>query len=359
MDSSFWSEASSYLALNPRINEKDKAKIKRVVDNFGDNDFVWIKSSGTESSREGHKLVALTRQAFLEAARSVNVFCKVSSQDHWLNPLPLFHVGGLSVSARCYLAQCKYSELPDWDPKHFCEVVGSRKATITSLVPTQVYDLVSEKRKAPESMRLVLVGGGALDKELYIKARRLGWSLIPSYGMTETCAAMAAAGLDSLDKQTFPQATLLPHVELKAKGDKFAVQSKSLFTGYLFISDEDSQWVPRPEPFILDDRIEYDGQFISIKGRASELIKILGESVNIFDLEKRLTQKIQTPLAVVPVSDERRGHRLMLYVESNATQTLSQINEALMPFEQIEQVISVEKLPRTELGKIIKSQLLN
>lgn len=45
----------------------------------------------------------------------------------------------------------------------------------SSLVPTQVVDLVNGEIQAPPGVRCIIVGGGALDMETGRRARALGW----------------------------------------------------------------------------------------------------------------------------------------------------------------------------------------
>ena len=55
---------------------------------------VWLSTSGSSMAP---KLVALSKQALLNSAKSVNQWLQVTAQDVWVNVLPCYHVGGLSV----------------------------------------------------------------------------------------------------------------------------------------------------------------------------------------------------------------------------------------------------------------------
>src|SRR5207253_1068669 len=92
----------------------------------------------------------------------------------------------------------------EWNPARTVKKWKDRKVTLTSLVPTQVFDLVSANLTAPKNLRAAVIGGGALDPSLYLKARELGWALLPSYGLTECASQVATASLDSLGKKEFP-----------------------------------------------------------------------------------------------------------------------------------------------------------
>ena len=144
-------------------------------------------------------------------------------------PFPFFHIGGLSVGARCFLAGARELRLSVWKPMGFYKALQETKASLTSLVPTQVFDLVEAELKCPPGLRLALVGGGALSPELYKKAHFLKWPLAPCYGMTETSALIAGANLASLQSENLPEMELLPHVKLHIQGKSLIIESSGLF----------------------------------------------------------------------------------------------------------------------------------
>jgi O-succinylbenzoic acid--CoA ligase len=296
-----WDSKESHLFLNPRFSSERKARLLNAFERQRREETIWLKSSGTESSGFGDKLVALNKKAILEGAKAANDFFQVTAKDRWLNPLPEFHIGGLALSARCHLSGAVSLSFGDWSVEKFMSQIKAEQATITSLVPTQVFDLVSQKQPPPPCLRFVLVGGGALSESLYTQARALGWPLLPSYGMTETSAVVASADLQSLSSQKRPLMKALPHVQLKPVDGQYEIQSPALFDGYLWVQDNgDSRWEPRPENFILDDRIEIKSGGIRVLGRDSELVKILGETVNLASLNEKLSERLGVATALSP-----------------------------------------------------------
>lgn len=353
----FWN-FSSKVFLNPRTSSTDREKIVTAVEDHPLDQGFWVRSSGTESFNSGIKLVGLSKQAFFSAARSVNTFFKVSPSDLWLNPLPLFHVGGLAVRARCFLSGAQEVYLDDWSAEDFMRKSVKESATLTSLVPTQVFDLVKLAVKAPKSFRLVLVGGGALNSDLYIRARELGWPLIPSYGMTETSAVMAAYPLASISDPAKSSLQVLPHITMHEQQGRVSVSSQALYSKYLIIDDKVTL-IDRPDPFFLDDRIIVSkNKTIQVLGRESELVKISGETVNLVNLEERVSKLIGKTIVVLAKPEERRGYELILVREKSETIVdLQKLNQTLMPFERIKFCIDVAEIPKTALGKIKRAEL--
>ena len=132
----------------------------------------WV---GTQPELEGHvlfktsgtfgpaKWVCLSLSALRASALAVNTHLKANSEDVWLNALPTEHIGGFSIHTRALLSQSAVHHYDSrWEPSRFCQFARECGTTLTSLVPTQVHDLVVSREIAPSSLRAVLVGGGAL-----------------------------------------------------------------------------------------------------------------------------------------------------------------------------------------------------
>ena len=150
---------------------------------------VIFTTSGTTGEP---KFACLSKDALLASARAVNEHLNVSESDVWLCPLPLFHVGGFAIFARGYL-KGRVAPIVQgrWEPHTLVQALNVCKATLTSLVPTQVYDLVREECSLPDAVRAVIVGGGRLDSDVATRARQLGWPVLQSFGMTEAASQIA------------------------------------------------------------------------------------------------------------------------------------------------------------------------
>ena len=103
----------------------------------------------------------------LASARAVNAHLEATARDRWLIALPLHHVGGFSILARCFASGASLVRMEEkWEPATFAGLCAAGRITLTSLVPAQVFDLVQAKVHGPSSLRAVIVGGAALDKRL-------------------------------------------------------------------------------------------------------------------------------------------------------------------------------------------------
>jgi o-succinylbenzoate---CoA ligase len=108
----------------------------------------------TSGSSGNPKWVALSKQALLVSAAAVNQHLQVTRKSCWGLALPLNHVGGFSIVARAYEAGCRLEKTDRrWESTFFRDWLASAEITHTSLVPTQVHDLVKANLTAPSTLR--------------------------------------------------------------------------------------------------------------------------------------------------------------------------------------------------------------
>jgi O-succinylbenzoic acid--CoA ligase len=310
---------------------------------------IWVATSGTTGSV---KWAALSYEAILHSAEAVNGHFQVSAKDIWINPLPLFHVGGLGIQARAYLSGSAVLPLKKWDANEFYAL--AHKATLSALVPAQLYDLIRAGYRSPPSMRAIVIGGGALDHELFEQAIKLDWPVAPSYGMTECCSQVATA---------YPgenQMRILSHVELD--GEPLMIRSKALLTAYW---QEGRLWDPKQDGwFHTEDFVSISPPLITFRGRAGDLIKILGENVNLAALQKRfdrIAEQHNTEGCILAEKDPRRGNALILFTTADPelqALILKTFHSEVMPYERLQSVKQVAFIPRTDLGKIERAKLI-
>lgn len=365
-----WLSADSHVLLNPRMPEDERRRLESLVVELPGH--VWLSTSGTTGAL---KLTGLSKRALLASAAAVNRHLQSDAGDVWLGVLPTFHVGGLGIYARAFLSGAGVV------------TAGWEGVTLASLVPAQVSDLVRDRVEPPSSLRAVIVGGGALSEELYAAARDLGWPLLPSYGMTECCSQVATAPLvkgppasrrlpgrrpaapspggrdarsSAGEDAGGPELLLLDHIEARTEPDgRLALRSEALLTGYAteegFLDPKIDGW------FLTEDLGTLDGRTLRVQGRRGDFVKIGGESVDLSRLDRILAAVLSgsaADAAVFPIPDDRLGHVIALAVASgDPAAVAAAFNARVFPFERARRVIRVSEIPRTPLGKIVRSRL--
>lgn len=309
------------LWLNPRLSSSWYERI--LAAEFPElPNHVWLTTSGTGG---GFKIIALSRGALEASAAAVNAHLAATADDRWINPLPIFHVGGLGIVIRAMLAGASWERFDSWDAGTFVQRVAEGKATLASLVPTQVHDIVRAALLAPPSLRAVIVGGGALEETLHGRATQLGWPLLPSYGLTEAASQVATAPRDVAGSSWL---TLLAHIEARVDAENvLSLRGASLLSGWMLFDEIGSaHWEdPKVAGWLrTKDRCELHGGMLRMLGRADDLIKIRGELVDVGALERALQAQVASGLVRVDVApDARNGASLHIVAE-----TISALSEA-------------------------------
>ncbi len=321
----------------------------------------------TSGSTGTPKWVALSKQALRVSAAAVNRHLEVTRDSCWGLALPLNHVGGFGVAARAYDAGCRFEKFSHrWDARGFWDWLEQEKITHTSLVPTQVHDLVKASLTAPDTLLAIVVGGGHLDRLTGQAARDLGWPVLASYGMTEAGSQIATQGLDALNApyQSAPL-PLLPIWQAEISPDGvLAIAGPALFSGYV----SGGNYVVREAAWHLtSDRVALDHGMLTPLGRADSLVKVLGELVDPEAIERELislsTGKLTAgTVAVIAIPDERAGHALVPIFESTVSLPIIQavlVNYADQApgFRRLQAAAVLGKFPRSELGKLRRNEL--
>lgn len=303
-------------------------------------------TSGTTGSP---KWILHSQAGLDHCAGLVNAHFGCTSEDTWGLALPEFHVGGYCLTHRAYLAGGRLAKFDQrWDGVAYTEWLRKEEVTLTSLVPTQVHDLVTLKQVSPPKLRVALIGGAHLTEDLFAKAVALGWPLVVSYGMTETAGLIAASRLHSQDLIPLPSWELATTPE-----GLLTLSGPGLFSGTL----TKEAFLSASTPWTTTDRADVTSHTLTLLGRADDQVKILGELVDIEHLRRHLAALVpECPTALLSLPDSRRSHLLYPVVEGPlAPELLERItgwSESLPGFSRLEPAQFMTCLPRTTLGKI-------
>ncbi len=368
MRNSFWEGSAPHLALAPQ-QAAPKGLLDFISAREATRSLLYFQTSGSEGVP---KWVGLSRVAALASAGVVNAHLECTEADRWLISLPLHHVGGFSILARSYVSGASVSFLREkWDAGRFAEMCKAERITLTSLVPTQIYDLVTAKLEAPDGLRAIVVGGGAMTKELAHRALGLGWPVLQSYGMTEACSQIATEPMAHLHAGSDPdRLEVLPGWDLHTDGEGLlTIRGPSLASGYAVQREGDWTWdAIFPESGLRTrDRVSIwqhgNRQFLQFLGRESSFVKVKGELVSLVSVQRRIeglmTQAPSAPQVVVcDLPHERKGTEIVLVVEKGDqdqhdwVSLMQRYHVDASAAEKLRGPLFVEAFPRTSLGKI-------
>jgi O-succinylbenzoic acid--CoA ligase len=351
-----WSpaERTGCLLLNPRLPGPVRERV--LTAEFPDlARHAWLATSGTGGRM---KLVALSHDALEASALAVNKHLSADKHDVWINPLPLFHVGGLGMMVRAQLSGARHATFEQpWKPRDFTRAAETAGATLSALVPAQVHDLVLARCRAPRSLRAAVVGGGALTPKLHDQAAALGWPLLPSYGLTEAASQVATAHPGEPCTGWLP---LLDHLEARVDDDSvLELRGASLLTGWmLFEADGSCRWEDpkRAGWYRTGDRAAFRGRELRVLGRVDDLVKIRGELVDVAALECALQARVTGGrVAIYRVSSARNGAVLRVVAENaDALRQARALRDEIFPPYARPEEFAEGPVEATALGKTVR-----
>jgi o-succinylbenzoate---CoA ligase len=358
-----WFFSPNLEAWQKKILTDLKRRVPRAKDSL------WILSSGTQSVKSV-KAVGLTWKAVLTSSAAVNRHLQSVKSDRWLAAIPAYHIGGLSIYARASLTGARVFEIKKkWHPSAFVKAVAVDKITLTSLVPTQLHDLVAANLRSPESLRAAVIGGGALDPSLYLRARDLGWPVLPSYGLTECCSQVATASLASLGTHRYPEFQILDHIKIELREQRIFLRSESLCP-LIAVGRADGSYTledPRREGWLgTADTAEWVSGQLKLLGRRDDVVKVLGVLVPLQEVEQRARETFGwgERFFIAARPDARAENRLVLMTDSAKSlrewqNKIGQYNgKASGPF-RIQGLCWVPSIRTNEMGKLSKAVIIH
>ena len=199
---------------------------------------------------------------------------------------------------------------------------------------------------------------------------------MPSYGLTEAASQAATAELSSLEagaaaKQALrsgrPRLKILPHIQIRAENSALKIKSPALLTGVFDLKTEEFKDPKDSEGWLaLDDLGEAHGGFLKIKGRKDEMIKILGELVDLREMSRLLNKISQEVFAadssagagsaefhLAAVPHKRKGFELNLLTSSFDQRRIAALTEKFN-----RQALPAARIQKTYCARTIKKSPL-
>jgi len=288
--------------------------------------------------------------------------------DVWLDCLPLYHIGGLSILYRCAAARASVLLHEGFDARRVWDDLCNYRVSHISLVPAMLARLLDLTHDAPppDTLKYALVGGGALSGTLALRARAANWPLCASYGMSETASQLAT--LHPLPEDWVPGCvgTPLPGFEVRiAAPDATGVgviqaRGAALMAGYANPAHQygiglQDGWLTTGDLGRLDDK-----GCLYVLGRRDDMLVSGGVNVHPFEVEAVL---LGFPgvrdAAVTALPDETWGDRLVALVVGDAElEPLAAWCRMHLTSASRPRILRrVTALPRNALGKLARVKL--
>jgi fatty-acyl-CoA synthase len=295
------------------------------------------------------------------------------SDDVIVCPAPLFHSFGLLTVSMTVLLGATLVLPERFDPTDTLALIERHRATAASLVPVMIGRILSlpgrdRTRHDLSSLRIVLASGSAMTPETRENAIELfGEVLYDLYGSTEA-GWVAIAGPEDMAADPSTLGRPVAGVEVAIFDEEgrdvptgetgiLHIKSDAVFDGYA--SGED---VPGRDGYLsMGDlaRLDEEGRLF-VEGRSDEMVVVGGENVYPVEVEEVIEGVDGVRgAAVVGVPDEEFGQVLAAFVEGKVSpeQVTSVCQQELASFKVPRVIRIVDRLPRTETGKVKKQEL--
>ena len=319
------------------------APLEQVADLELGRTAALMYTSGTTSAP---KPVPLSYGNWLANALGSAAALGLDPAERWLCPMPLAHVGGLSILLRSTI----YATTAVLHERFEAAAVAAalsdpaQRITLVSLVPTMLERVLDAGLADPPSLRWALLGGGPIPAPLLERAARASVPVAPTYGMTEACSQIVTFGwpLPGTDLRISVRGEIL------VRGP--TVSAASLAT---------DGWLHTGDAGALDasDRL-------TVSGRLSEVIVSGGENIAPVEVEEVLrSHPAVADAAVHGRSDPEWGEAVVATVVTRdgvrveAAELRAHCRARLAPFKVPKAIAFTSELPRNAAGKLLRGQL--
>ncbi len=359
------------------LDDRDEADVNLKFEHGTDDVLAVIYTSGTTGQPKG---AMLTVGNFWWNAIGSALNLGTHEDDRWLICLPLFHVGGLSITIRAAVYGITAIVHDGFEASAVNDAIDNDGVSIVSVVAVMLQRMLDSRgdRPYPSTLRSVLLGGGPAPLSLLERCATLGVPVVQTYGLTETCSQAATLSpgealtrLGSAGKSLSPNDLRIvtsdgEDAEPDEAGE-ILVRGPIVMAGYAGQPEATARAITDGWLHTGDiGRIDAEG-YLYVLDRRDDVIITGGENVYPAEVESALlSHPAVAECAVIGVADAEWGQRVVAFVRLarsgadniDVAELQRFCRQCLAAYKVPRNFLFVtEPLPRTASGKIRRAAL--
>jgi fatty-acyl-CoA synthase len=333
-----------------------------------------VYTSGTTGKPKG---AVHTQSGLVWNAINSTHYHDLTSADHVLTVLPMFHVGGLCIQTLPALhAGASLTVHARFDPGAWLVDVALRRPTLTLVVPAvmrAVIDHPAWKQADLASLRMAAAGSSTIPDSLIAAFHARGLAVTQIYGSTETGPVSIYLRLEDARRKTGSAGKAAIHAEVRlvdendrdvaqGKVGEILVRAPNVMQGYWKDADNPSfrgGWFRSGDLAFQDEE-----GFYFVVGRSKDMIISGGENIYPAELENVLGDCGQiAEAAVIGLEDAKWGEIAVAAVVRKPGSALDEsgvmklFEGRLARYKHPRRVVFMEALPKNAMGKVQKFEL--
>ncbi|WP_163324401.1 AMP-binding protein [Draconibacterium mangrovi] len=305
---------------------------------YNTNDYIEVQTSGSTGTP---KTITLKKDFVAASALRTIRFFELQDGDSILHCLPSRYIAGKLMTVRALIGKL---DLLLIDPaSDFTKLSDNKPIKFAAMVINQVTKYLALPEQNIENL---LIGGSAIPKLLEDQLQQISTQCYSSYAMTETATHIALRQLNGSNKTDSYQCLDDISVELDER-DCIRIVMQGLENGAIQTND-------------LGEL--KDSNHFKVLGRVDNVIISGGIKFLAEQIEEKLAKEMPLPYAISSAPDKHLGEKIILLIEGKVDGEVKTIiqnhcTKLLSKYEQPKDIRFIEKLPRTENGKIDRKKL--
>ncbi len=342
-------KAFSYIQINGVIFSKEdiqkqsflkkgsstlnKEILEFLLEWFSPKDTINVYTSGSTGKP---KQIFVKKESMIASALLTCNFLGLRPNDTALLCLPLKYIAGKMMVVRALALGLNLISI---NPRKNPLKDLKQAPLFAAMVPMQVYNSlkVAKEKELLKQIKHLIIGGSSIDYSLEEELKNFPNAIWSTYGMTETLSHIALRRLSGPNSSK--KYTPLGKVKVRlSQENTLIISAPHLFKEEIFTND------------IAE--IDKKGNFL-ILGRKDNIINSGAIKIQIELLEDALKKVIFQPFMITSIKDNQYGEAVTLLLEGKAPNNLEEIlSNTLPPYWKPKHIISIARLPRTNIDKL-------